>query len=120
MRFSRLQNNFIFSSFARWSKKWGFQTLNNSSLSDPISQVQRASYAVYKFLQPRRSNAFWGLFFKPSKTTIRSILVMVNQNVNTYQDHVKVLGPSQLCSYIKYFKWILTADEVDEVVSKLR
>lgn len=102
------------------SKKWGFQTLNNSSLSDPILQVQRASYAVYKFLHPRRSNAFWGLFFKPSKITTRSILVMVNQNMNTYQNHVKVLAPSQLCNYIEYFKWTLTFDEVDEVVSKLK
>ncbi len=91
-------------------KQWSRAFADSGTFHDPYKQSDRASYLCYKMLKEA------GL-----KTKVRTIIATQSQlPAKPANSYTKVLAPSSLCGYIRYFNPALDADRVARLVAFMR
>jgi len=104
------------------TKNWSEHSLHNPSLRSPVQQVRRTSFALYRLLERTvtrsgflLSQHHWGV----RRVPIKNVVVFTRQKPSAEFEHVKMLTPPQLLSYIKYFAPQFTKKETQLIAASL-
>jgi len=91
-------------------KQWSQAFAESGNFHDPYNQCRRASDLCYKMLKE------YGL-----NTKVRTILATRSQlSAKPAESYVKVLTPSALCGYIRYFPQAYDAEQLAHLTAFMR
>lgn len=104
------------------TKNWSKNSLFNDSFLSPIDQIKRSNFALYVILSNAisRSNIKldkhrWGT----KKLPLRNLVVFTRAKPKQDFEFVKVLGLSELLSYVGHFNPVLFQSEVEAIAEYL-
>ncbi|MEX6690859.1 nuclease-related domain-containing protein [Danxiaibacter flavus] len=102
------------------TKNWSEQSLNNSNMRSPVSQVKRTGFALFTILNSGTARSglsqhHWG----KRKIPLKNIVVSINQKPLGEFQYVKVLALNQLLGYIRHFPPTFTRRETEEIANEL-
>lgn len=101
------------------TKNWSENSINNQQLYSPISQIRRASYALYKMLSNETTRLLGTHYRGDRKIPIKNIVVFIQPKPNIAFDYVKILGLSELRPYLNHFSPVFSAEEVQKIAEYL-
>ncbi len=88
------------------TKNWSRQNWQSSHGSSPYYQLERANYAMYRWLGMGK------------RVPIRGLLVSTGYKPTFKMDFIKVLHPLEIASYVNYFGPVLNHRETQRLVSR--
>ena len=104
------------------TKNWSEQSIANPYLRSPAEQVNRTNFALFKILADKKANSnfnFSNYNWVNKKIPIRNLIVFINNKPKEEFDFVKILSPTDLLSYIKYFTPSFTSNETQMIANYL-
>ena len=104
------------------TKNWSKESIARSDMRSPVSQIRRASFALFVILNSNNSDEssflnkhHWG----DRKLQIRNLIVMINNKPKEEFKFVTVKVLNELNDFINYFEPIYDESEVRSIVQHL-
>jgi len=101
------------------TKNWSKNSMENVDLRPPTLQIQRSSYAFYRFVNSKLTNKWKMHLWGSKKIQTRNIIAMINSKPNEEFQFVKILNPLEILRYVQYFDKQLSPLETISLVGKL-
>ena len=101
------------------TKNWSKKSIANYNLRSPIAQINRSSYALYRFLHNTNSLFLESHHWGKKKIPIRNLIVMINNKPNQDFKYVKITTLKELNGYIGHFDSVLSDNEVMNITEFL-
>lgn len=100
------------------TKNWSKSSVNSISLRSPIEQIERSNFALYIYISENVNlfNHHWGEQTVP----IRNLIVMIKNKPTGQFKYVSIKLLNELTNYVKYFDPVLTNEQFEKLVSKLK
>lgn len=102
------------------TKNWSKESIDNADLRSPVSQINRSSYALFRYLNDAKTiqlrNHHWG----EKEISTRNVIVMINHKPSTKFKFVKIKTLNELNGYIEHFPDELTLEEMRGISEFLR
>ena len=105
------------------TKNWSKKSIARSDMRSPVSQIRRASFALFVILNSNNSEEssflnkhHWG----DRKLQIRNLIVMINNKPKEEFKFVTVKVLNELNDFINYFEPIYDESEVESIVQHLK
>lgn len=100
------------------TKNWSEKSIQNIDLRSPVKQVSRTSHALFVLLNGDSGFTDHGLdhhHWGEKKIPVRSVIVMTNAKPTLEFKYVKIVHVNQLVGYIRYFEYVLSSSEVNDL-----
>ncbi|TDW52202.1 nuclease-like protein [Flavobacterium sp. 270] len=104
------------------TKNWSNDSINNLDLRSPVEQIHRTSFALFKILSEITSKSnlnFTRQNWGNRKIPVKNIIVFTGNVPKEQFQFIKILGLTQLLSYIEYFNASFTPNETQQIADSL-
>lgn len=115
------------------TKHWSQESIQDHDLRSPVVQINRSSYALFKFLNDSNRIGIKQHYWGQKEIPIRNIIVMTNAKPNVRFKFVKIKSLHELVGYIEHFpdqlesadirtieKYLLTSQDTNIRINKSR
>lgn len=104
------------------TKNWSGDSINNLDLWSPVQQIHRTNFALFKILENKTNKSNWD-FAKQDwgkrKIPIKNILIFTGSVPREQFQYIKILGLTELLSYVRYFTPSFSTNEIQTIADFL-